>query len=57
LYPIFDLKPQIGTCGLLVVLITPCSWYYMIYLMNEIMFRSIMLFITPLIMNMFAMCE
>ena len=26
LYPIFDPKPQIGTCGLLVVLITPCSW-------------------------------
>ena len=25
LYPIFVLKPQIGTCGLLVVLITPCS--------------------------------
>ena len=26
LYPIFVSKPQIGTCGLLVVLITPCSW-------------------------------
>ena len=26
LYPIFVPKPQIGTCGLLVVLITPCSW-------------------------------
>ena len=26
LYPIFISKPQIGTCGLLVVLITPCSW-------------------------------
>ena len=26
LYPIFVYKPQIGTCGLLVVLITPCSW-------------------------------
>ena len=25
LYPIFAPKPQIGTCGLLVVLITPCS--------------------------------
>ena len=25
LYPIFFSKPQIGTCGLLVVLITPCS--------------------------------
>ena len=25
LYPIFVSKPQIGTCGLLVVLITPCS--------------------------------
>ena len=25
LYPIFIPKPQIGTCGLLVVLITPCS--------------------------------
>ena len=25
LYPIFVFKPQIGTCGLLVVLITPCS--------------------------------
>ena len=25
LYPIFVLKPQIGTYGLLVVLITPCS--------------------------------
>ena len=25
LYPIFASKPQIGTCGLLVVLITPCS--------------------------------
>ena len=25
LYPIFISKPQIGTCGLLVVLITPCS--------------------------------
>ena len=25
-YPIFVSKPQIGTCGLLVVLITPCSW-------------------------------
>ena len=25
LYPIFVPKPQIGTCGLLVVLITPCS--------------------------------
>jgi hypothetical protein len=25
LYPIFDLKPQIGTCGLLAVLITLCS--------------------------------
>ena len=24
-YPIFVSKPQIGTCGLLVVLITPCS--------------------------------
>ena len=26
LYPIFVSKPQIGTCGLLVVFITPCSW-------------------------------
>ena len=26
LYPIFVSRPQIGTCGLLVVLITPCSW-------------------------------
>ena len=26
LYPIFVPKPHIGTCGLLVVLITPCSW-------------------------------
>ena len=26
LYPIFVPKPQIGTCELLVVLITPCSW-------------------------------
>ena len=26
LYPIFASKPQIGTCGLLVVLITPCNW-------------------------------
>ena len=26
LYPIFVSKAQIGTCGLLVVLITPCSW-------------------------------
>ena len=26
LYPIFVSKPQIGTCGLLVVLITPCTW-------------------------------
>ena len=26
LYPIFVSKPQIGTCGLLVRLITPCSW-------------------------------
>ena len=26
LYPIFVPKPPIGTCGLLVVLITPCSW-------------------------------
>ena len=25
LYPIFVPKPQIGTCGMLVVLITPCS--------------------------------
>ena len=25
LYPAFVSKPQIGTCGLLVVLITPCS--------------------------------
>ena len=25
LYPIFVSKPLIGTCGLLVVLITPCS--------------------------------
>ena len=25
LYPIFVSKPHIGTCGLLVVLITPCS--------------------------------
>ena len=25
LHPIFVPKPQIGTCGLLVVLITPCS--------------------------------
>ena len=25
LYPVFVSKPQIGTCGLLVVLITPCS--------------------------------
>ena len=25
LYPIFVPKPQIGICGLLVVLITPCS--------------------------------
>ena len=25
LYPIFFSKPQIGTCGLLVVLVTPCS--------------------------------
>ena len=25
LYPIFVPKPHIGTCGLLVVLITPCS--------------------------------
>ena len=25
LYPISVSKPQIGTCGLLVVLITPCS--------------------------------
>ena len=25
LYSIFVSKPQIGTCGLLVVLITPCS--------------------------------
>ena len=26
LYPTFVPKPHIGTCGLLVVLITPCSW-------------------------------
>ena len=26
LYSIFVSKPQIGTCGLLAVLITPCSW-------------------------------
>jgi hypothetical protein len=26
LYPIFVSKPQIGTCGLLVVLITSRSW-------------------------------
>ena len=26
LYSILVAKPQIGTCGLLVVLITPCSW-------------------------------
>ena len=28
LYQILNPKPQIGTCGLLAVLITPCSWYY-----------------------------
>ena len=27
LYSILVPKPQIGTCGLLVVLITPCSWW------------------------------
>ena len=27
MYPIFVSKPQIGTCGLLVVLITPCSFF------------------------------
>ena len=26
LYPIFVSKPQIGTCGFLVVLLTSCSW-------------------------------
>ena len=36
-------KPQIGTCGLLVVLITPCSWCYLVYLVEDHMFRSCIL--------------
>ena len=31
--------------------------YYMVYLVEDYMFRSIMLFNTPLIMNMFIICE
>ena len=50
-------KPQIGTCGLLVVLITPCSWCLLVYLVEDHMFRSLMHIITPLIMNMHMLCE
>ena len=57
LYPIFVSKPQIGTCGLLVVLITPCSWCKLVYLVEDHMFRSIMHINTPLIMNMNMLCE
>jgi len=57
LYPIFILKPPIGTCGLLVVLITPCSWCLLVYLVEDHMFRSLMHIITPLIMNMNVLCQ
>ena len=57
LYPIFSSKPQIGTCGLLVVLITPCSWCLLVYLVEDHMFRSFMHINTPLIMNMNMICE
>ena len=56
-YPIFVSKPQIGTCRLLVVLITPCSSCYLVYLVEDHMFRSFMHIITPLIMNMNMLCE
>ena len=42
LYPILYPKPQIGTCGLLVVLITLCSWCLLVYLVEDHMFRSLM---------------
>ena len=57
LYPILYPKPQIGTCGLLVVLITPCSWCLLVYLVEDHMFRSLMHINTPLIMNMNMLCE
>ena len=57
LYPIFVPKPQIGTCGLLVVLITPCSLCQLVYLVEDHMFRSYMHINTPLIMNMNMLCE
>ena len=50
-------KPQIGTCGLLVVLTAPCSSFLWAYLVEDYMFRSLMHIITPLIMNMNMLCE
>ena len=50
-------KPQIGTYGLLVVLITTCSWCYLVYLVEDHMFRSFMHIITPMIVNMNMLCE
>ena len=57
LYPILYPKPQIGTCGLLVVLITPCSWYLLVYLVEDHMFRSLMHINKKKIMNMSVPCE
>jgi hypothetical protein len=54
---IFVPGPQIGTCGWLVVLITSCSWCYMVYLVEDYMFRPIMLFNIPLILSMNIICE
>ena len=57
LYPIFVSKPHIGTYGLLVVLITLCNRCYLVYLVEDHMFRSFMHINTPLIMNMNMLCE
>ena len=57
LYQIFVPKPHIGACGLLVLLITPCSSCQLVYSVEDHMFRSLMHINTPLIMNMNMLCE
>jgi len=57
LYSIFISKPHISTCGLIVVLITSCSWCLLVYLVEDIMFRSLIIIITPMILNMVMVCE
>ena len=57
LYPILVSKSDLDANRLLAVLITPCSWCSLVYLVEDHMFRSIMNINTPLIMNMNMICE